>query len=122
MAPAWTASPPTPTNKRTSSQAGFELPNATKLKQHHSTHKRSLKYQQSVDVKASSVCQDYEAVRQQVTRSISLALEAVGFDCAEPLAVESFRNAVEECMLRTVLNPNSSNRPFRYEPLLLMCS
>ncbi len=33
-----------------------------------------------------------------LTRSIGLALEAVGFEASEPLALESFRLVVEECM------------------------
>ncbi len=109
MAPAWTASPPTPTNKRTASQAGFvqELPNATKLKQQHITQ-NLLKHKQHVDINVSSICQDNEAIRRQVTRSISLALDAVGFECADPVALESFRNVVEECTLDFIMTCRSS--------------
>ena len=32
-----------------------------------------------------------------LTRSIALALEAVGFESADPVAVESFRAETEEC-------------------------
>lgn len=42
--------------------------------------------------------QDEEAVQFMLTRSIGLALEAVGFDAATPDAIEAFRVDVEECM------------------------
>lgn len=42
--------------------------------------------------------QDEEAVQLMLTRSIGLALEAVGFDAATPDAIEAFRVDVEECM------------------------
>lgn len=39
-----------------------------------------------------------EAVQSMLTRSIGLALEAVGFEAAAPDAMEAFRVDVEECM------------------------
>lgn len=42
--------------------------------------------------------QDEEAVQSMLTRSIGLALEAVGFEAAAPDAMETFRIDVEECM------------------------
>ena len=42
--------------------------------------------------------QDEEAVQSMLTRSIGLALEAVGFEAAAPDAMEAFRVEVEECM------------------------
>ena len=42
--------------------------------------------------------QDEEAVQLMLTRSIALALEAVGFKAAAPDALEAFRMDVEECM------------------------
>ena len=41
--------------------------------------------------------QDEEAIQSMLTRSIGLALEAVGFEAAAPDAVEAFRVDVEEC-------------------------
>ena len=41
---------------------------------------------------------DEEAVQYMLTRSIGLALEAVGFEAAAPDAIEAFRVDVEECM------------------------
>ena len=38
-----------------------------------------------------------DSVDSLLTRSISLALDAVGFEAADPLAIESFRQEVEEC-------------------------
>lgn len=43
------------------------------------------------------IIQDDEAVQSMLTRSIGLALEAVGFEAAAPEAIESFRLNVEEC-------------------------
>ena len=42
--------------------------------------------------------QDVKALQSMVTRSIGLALEAVGFKAAAPDAMEAFRLEVEECM------------------------
>jgi hypothetical protein len=42
-------------------------------------------------------CQDGEVIESLLTRSISLALEVVGFDAVDPIAIESFRAEVEEC-------------------------
>ena len=44
-----------------------------------------------------SPIQDEEVIQSLLTRSISLALEAVGFEAAEAVAIESFRAEVEEC-------------------------
>ena len=41
---------------------------------------------------------DEEAIQVMLTRSIGLALEAVGFEAATPDAMEAFRVDVEECM------------------------
>ncbi len=46
-----------------------------------------------------SPCQDEEIIQSLLTRSISLALEAVGFEAADLVAIESFRAGVEECNL-----------------------
>ena len=46
--------------------------------------------------------QDVEAIQSMLTRSIGLALEAIGFEAAAPDAIEAFRLEVEECMKRTV--------------------
>ena len=42
--------------------------------------------------------QDEETVQFMLTRSIGIALEAVGFEAATPDAMEAFRVDVEECM------------------------
>ena len=44
-----------------------------------------------------SPCQDEAVVQSLLTRAISLALEAVGFGAADPVAIESFSAEVEEC-------------------------
>ena len=60
---------------------------------HHALHHRQI-----VDVDSWFTCQDHEVVRQQLDRALALALETVGFEYCEALAMTSFRSLVEECM------------------------
>lgn len=82
--------------KRTSSIAQFDEPAAKKLnrgpKRHH---KPSWDVQR--ELRHNVIIQDEEAIQSMLTRSIGLALEAVGFEAAAPEAIESFRGDVEEC-------------------------
>lgn len=41
--------------------------------------------------------QDQDSIHSLLARSISLALETVGFQGAEPVAIEGFRAEAEEC-------------------------
>ena len=82
--------------KRTSTVAEFDNPVAKKL------HRESLRrhaptWNLDHHRRQEAPCQDGEIVQHLLTRSVSLALAAVGFDAAEPRAMESFRAEVEEC-------------------------
>lgn len=85
--------------KRSASSASFEpfgLPPHKKQNRgqiHH--HQPNWNFQRE---QIKEPWQDEEAVRSMLTRSISLALEAVGFEAAAPDAMEAFRVDVEECM------------------------
>ena len=61
-------------------------------------HRHKLKWNLESSGPLFWLCQDEEITQSLLTRSISLALEAVGFVAADPVAIESFRAEVEECM------------------------
>ena len=84
--------------KRTSTAANFETPIAKKqnigsLRHHKPSWDLSRSKRREIS------CQDDEAIQALLTRSITLALDAVGFEAAEPTAIESFRVNVEECAI-----------------------
>lgn len=83
--------------KRSLSDAGLEEPflvetRPTKASRHHYLHWKQLS-----DDHNEYLCQNEEVFRSTLTRSIVLALEAVGFEATSPLALEAFRAHVEEC-------------------------
>ena len=85
------------TLKRTSSVAEFETPPAKKQNRGPIRHHKfiwDIQREQRLDPS----WQDEESLQSLLTRSIRLALEAVGFQAADPDAIESFRGDVEECM------------------------
>lgn len=85
-----------PSFKRTSTTAEFEFPVAKKQNRgtwHH--HKPTWNLESSRRFNAP--CQDDKAIQSLLSRSIGLALDAVGFEAAESIALESFRAQVEEC-------------------------
>ena len=89
--------------KRTSMQAELDdsfLP--TKRRRYH--HKHSIRWRQAIEPPARH-CEDEAIIHHQVLRSIALALEAVGFDHGDPLAMESFGAMVEECTF--ILHPEN---------------
>ena len=85
---------PSPPKKRSYSDAGFDTfyPSKQRVK-HHQLHWKQpdVKYE-------DSFCQDEETVQTVLSRSIGLALQAVGFERADPVALESFRLLTEECV------------------------
>ena len=83
------------TSKRSAAQADLDWPVVTKQRRHYHHHHR-LHWKQAVQHSTNS-CDDEELIRQQLLRAISMALEAVGFTHAEPVALEGFRAQVEEC-------------------------
>ncbi|MCJ1358148.1 MAG: hypothetical protein MMC33_008146 [Icmadophila ericetorum] len=90
--------------KRSSTDAGFDTFNSPKIRvKHHKLH-----WKQPEPNYELSFCQDEEAIQQALSRSIGLALEAVGFEQADPLALESFRLLTEEYMDRFLANIRQS--------------
>ena len=83
-----------PMLKRSSSTAGLDVPPSKKQLHHH-----GLKWRQDLPDHFEPPLQDGEAVHSLLTRALGLALEAVGFEGAEPIAMESFRALAEECKL-----------------------
>ena len=84
--------------KRTSSTADFHLPN--NKKQHvRPTHHHKLAWVADELIRRQEPPQDEGSVHSLLTRSITLALEAVGFQGADPLAIDSLRLETEECMV-----------------------
>ena len=85
--------------KRTSTEAEFDVPFAKK--QHRGGlrhHKPGWDLQRPSRLAAPGP--DGERIQALLTRSLALALEVVGFEGAEPMAIESFRAAVEECTIQ----------------------
>lgn len=88
-----------PPLKRSSFDAGFDADfdaPMPKQRRHHIQHHR-IRWRQAVEGEAATTCQDNEAIQSLLSRSIGLALEAVGFERADPVAIESFRAAAEQC-------------------------
>lgn len=83
--------------KRTSSVAQFDEPAAKKLHRAPTRHHKAVWDLQREQRYNATILGD-EDVQSLLTRSIGLALEAVGFEAAAPDAIESFRGDVEECM------------------------
>ena len=83
--------------KRTSSTAQFDEPPAKKLNRGPIRHHKAAWDLQREQRYNATILNDADA-QSLLTRSIGLALEAVGFEAAAPDAVDSFRGDVEECM------------------------
>ncbi|KAL8933009.1 MAG: hypothetical protein Q9216_006566 [Gyalolechia sp. 2 TL-2023] len=83
--------------KRSSFAAGFDDQIATKRNKLYLSHHKT-----SGKINGVSKCGDAtfadEGVKTLLTRSIGLALDVVGFEASEPLALQSFRVGVEEYM------------------------
>ena len=71
-------------------------PASKKVKRSHVRYNKA-KYDLQRAQRQEASIQDERRVQDMLTRSISLALEAVGFEAAETEAVESFRLDTEEC-------------------------
>ena len=84
--------------KRTSTSADFETPIAKKQNIGSLRHHKAS-WDLSRSKRRETSCQDDEVIQALLTRSITLALDAVGFEAAEPSAIESFRVHVEECVI-----------------------
>ena len=85
-----------PSLKRTSSQAQFDTPLAKKQDRGHVGHHK-VKWDLQKEYRQDASLQEEKTAEDLFSRSISLALEAVGFQAADPRALESFRMNAEEC-------------------------
>ncbi|KAL6721511.1 hypothetical protein ACLMJK_000615 [Lecanora helva] len=83
--------------KRTSSIAQFDEPTAKKLNRGLVRHHKPAWDLQREQRLNALICDDTD-VQLMLTRSIGLALEAVGFEAATPEAIDTFRGDVEEYM------------------------
>lgn len=83
--------------KRTSSAAEFNTPPTKKLHRGPIRHRKSFWDPQRTQ-RQEVIWQDSESQQSMLTRSIGLALQAVGFEAATPQAIDAFRGDVEECM------------------------
>ena len=82
--------------KRSASAAGFHDLTSTKMRRTQ-THLHKLRRRPVESISQVHAFQDHTHSQTLLERSIALALEAVGFDAAEPLALQSFRMLAEEC-------------------------
>ena len=85
-------------SKRTSTTAEFETPVAKKQNIGRSRHHKPS-WDPSRSRRLETPYQDEEAMQALLIRSITMALAVVGFEAAEPTAIESFRADVEECAI-----------------------
>ncbi|KAI9813657.1 MAG: hypothetical protein M1827_003728 [Pycnora praestabilis] len=81
--------------KRSSSVAEADVAHLFKRRRIHRHH---IQYKQSLNKEAASVLADDIVPQNLLTRALSLALQEVGFEGAEPVALEMFRAQVEEYM------------------------
>jgi hypothetical protein len=95
MAPAMLSSDPP--IKRSSSSLSAEEPAAKRLKRHYHHHHR-LQNPVYPGLQEPAIPED-ATVTHLLNRAIGQVLTATGFDLVEPVALDSLRNATEECML-----------------------
>lgn len=89
--------------KRTSTVAELNIPNAKRLKHGHGHH-HIARWNPTASKNLESPVHNQDAMQFLLTRSIGLALDAVGFAGASPIAIESFRAEVEECTQHSYSN------------------
>lgn len=82
--------------KRTSTDAKFDIPFAKKQNRGNLRHHKPV-WDLQRPTRLAAPGQDEGKIQALLTRSLALALEGVGFEGAEPIAMESFRATVEEC-------------------------
>ena len=82
--------------KRTSTDAGLDTPGSMKERRRYHHH-HELSWRQKIDDARSPAFQDNDSYDKQLLRAISLVLSAVGFEHADPTAMESFRMITQEC-------------------------
>ena len=83
--------------KRNAAPSDFALPVAkrthSRFRQHH-----HLKWSTEDIENSKAFDQDNESAEALLRRSVALALKAVGFEHAEPAAIEALQTDAEECV------------------------
>ena len=92
--------------KRSASDAHLDNPSRKKIQSRQSRHHKATWDPQQSQRRDASL-QDGDTAEALLTRAISLALEAVGFEAVGPMALESFRMNVEECMALQICGAKS---------------
>ena len=82
--------------KRNSTTANLDFP-PTKRQHFRSVRHHKLTWVADEAIRHQSPPQDEESVQALLARSITLALEAVGFQGADSTVIEAFRAETEEC-------------------------
>lgn len=92
-----------PAVKRSSSFApeDSDYADSKRIKRHYHHHHR-LHYPVAPELPEPAII-DEVSVDHLMNRSIGQVLREVGFDLADPIALDGFRNATEECMQATVV-------------------
>lgn len=95
-----------PAIKRSSSSAPGDLDQAVskRIKRHYHHHHR-LQYPVAPELPEPAIT-DEVSVDHLMNRSIGQVLREVGFDLADPVALDGFRNAAEECTQATEVQYN----------------
>ena len=96
-----------PSSLKRPSPSDFELSPSAKRQNQGKRHHHALRYSQPLDQTTASISQDATIIQTLLSRSVGLALDAVGFDGADPVAAESFRAHAEECMATNEAHPLS---------------
>ena len=100
--------PASPSRKRSILLSDFETSTAKRLQSHIRQH-HNLKWSTESIANGKAFAQDHEAAEETLSRSITLALKAVGFERAEPVAIDALRQDAEECQS---IQEISSSPPF----------
>lgn len=93
--------------KRNAITADLDLPAAKRQHLRPARHHK-LPWAPNEAIRYQSSPQSEESAQLLLTRSIALALEAVGFESADPVAIESFRAETEEYILRFLASVRQS--------------
>lgn len=102
--------------KRNSTVADFPLPPSKKQQFRPGRHHKLIWVADGV-IRRQEPPQEEESAQELLTRSITLALEAVGFQGADPVALESFRAETEECMEHMSVSNKFGADRFRHASL-----
>ena len=110
--------------KRSSTAAQFDTP-APKKQNNNVVHHHKASWDPQRAQRWDGTWQNEVSQQHLLTRSIGLALQAVGFKAAALEAIDAFRGDVEECMSRSTslrLNASKYTDATRHDPFLSRCA